>query len=75
MRIRVRCVLPGMCLCGNLPFRLLTLTAYAAAALNAMRGKTETGETSPVAVEDVARVVAALLANPQPHIGKVSYAV
>lgn len=29
------------------------------------------GKTSPVAVEDVARVVAALLANPQPHIGKV----
>ncbi len=29
------------------------------------------GRTSPVAAEDVARVVAALLANPQPHIGKV----
>src|SRR4051795_8647224 len=29
------------------------------------------GKTSPVAVEDVARVIAALLANPQPHIGKV----
>jgi uncharacterized protein YbjT (DUF2867 family) len=29
------------------------------------------GKTSPVAVEDVARVVAALLADPQPHIGKV----
>ncbi len=28
------------------------------------------GKTSPVAVEDVARVVTALLANPQPHIGK-----
>src|SRR3954452_12588600 len=28
------------------------------------------GKTSPVAVEDVARVVIALLANPQPHIGK-----
>ena len=28
------------------------------------------GKTSPVAVEDVARVIAALLANPQPHIGK-----
>jgi uncharacterized protein YbjT (DUF2867 family) len=27
------------------------------------------GKTSPVAAEDVARVVAALLANPQPHIG------
>src|SRR6516165_615813 len=29
------------------------------------------GKTSPVAVADVARVVAALLANPQPHIGKI----
>src|SRR5258706_2272653 len=29
------------------------------------------GKTSPVAVADVARVIAALLANPQPHIGKV----
>ena len=29
------------------------------------------GKTSPAAVDDVALVVAALLANPQPHIGKV----
>jgi uncharacterized protein YbjT (DUF2867 family) len=29
------------------------------------------GKTSPVAAEDVARVIAALLSNPQPHIGKV----
>jgi hypothetical protein len=29
------------------------------------------GKTSPVAVEDVARVIAALLADPQPHIGKI----
>ncbi len=29
------------------------------------------GKTSPVAVEDVARVVAALLANPHPHIGRI----
>ena len=28
------------------------------------------GKTSPVAVEDVARVIGALLADPQPHIGK-----
>ncbi|HKO31201.1 MAG TPA: NAD(P)H-binding protein [Nitrospiraceae bacterium] len=28
------------------------------------------GKTSPVAVEDVARVVAGLLADPRPHIGK-----
>ena len=29
------------------------------------------GKTSPVAVEDVARVMAALLADPQPHIGRI----
>ncbi len=29
------------------------------------------GKTSPVAVEDIARVIATLLANPQPHIGKI----
>jgi len=29
------------------------------------------GKTSPVAAADVARVVAAPLANPQPHIGKI----
>ena len=28
------------------------------------------GKTSPIAVGDVARVIATLLANPQPHIGK-----
>jgi uncharacterized protein YbjT (DUF2867 family) len=31
------------------------------------------GKTSPVAVEDVARVIAALLANPQPHLGKIDH--
>jgi uncharacterized protein YbjT (DUF2867 family) len=29
------------------------------------------GKTSPVAVQDVARVVAVLLADPQPHFGKI----
>jgi uncharacterized protein YbjT (DUF2867 family) len=29
------------------------------------------GKTAPVAAEDVARVVATLLANPEPHIGKI----
>jgi len=29
------------------------------------------GKTSPVAVEDVARVLAALLADPRPHVGRV----
>jgi len=28
-------------------------------------------KTSPVAAEDVARVIATLPANPQPHIGKI----
>ena len=31
------------------------------------------GKTSPVAAEDVARVVAALLVHPQPHIGKTHH--
>ena len=29
------------------------------------------GKTSPIAADDVARVIAALLADPQPHIGKI----
>jgi len=29
------------------------------------------GKTSPVGVEDVARVITTLLANPQPHIGRI----
>ena len=29
------------------------------------------GKTSPIAAEDVARVIAALLANPRPHIGQI----
>src|SRR5436190_16915793 len=29
------------------------------------------GKTSPVAVEDVARVIASILADPRPHIGKI----
>jgi uncharacterized protein YbjT (DUF2867 family) len=31
------------------------------------------GQTSPVAVEDVARVLAARLANPPPHLGKIDH--
>ena len=31
------------------------------------------GKTSPVGVEDVARVVAALLADPRPHLGKIDH--
>ena len=40
-------------------------------AINQIRLPFGEGKTSPVAAEDVARVVAALLANPQPHIGKI----
>src|SRR6185436_19335491 len=29
------------------------------------------GKTSPIAVEDVARVVAALLTDPEPHVGNI----
>jgi uncharacterized protein YbjT (DUF2867 family) len=31
------------------------------------------GKTSPVAVEDVARVIATRLANPPPHLGKIDH--
>jgi uncharacterized protein YbjT (DUF2867 family) len=31
------------------------------------------GKTPPVAVEDVARAIAARLANPQPHLGKIDH--
>jgi len=31
------------------------------------------GKTSPVAVEDVARVLAARLANPPPHLGQIDH--
>ena len=33
------------------------------------------GQTSPVAVEDVARVLAGRVANPQPHIGKIYHLI
>ena len=44
------------------------------------RGTTQTnyhsaGPTSPIAVEDVVRVLAARVANPQPHIGKIYYLI
>jgi len=48
----------------------LTLTPDSVRESNHIRLPFGEGKTSPVAAEDVARVIAALLANPQPHIGK-----
>ncbi|HEX7228218.1 MAG TPA: NAD(P)H-binding protein, partial [Candidatus Binatia bacterium] len=49
----------------------LIFTADSVRQSNQIRLPFGEGKTSPVAVEDVARVLAALLANPQPHIGKI----
>jgi len=49
----------------------LILTADSVRESNQIRLPFGEGKTSPVVVEDVARVIAALLADPQPHIGKV----
>src|SRR4030095_1589336 len=49
----------------------LTIIADSVRESNQIRLPFGEGKTSPVAAEDVARVVAALLANPQPHIGRV----
>jgi len=49
----------------------LNFTSESVRESNQIRLPLGEGKTSPVAAEDVARVVAALLANPQPHIGKV----
>src|SRR3989475_5593034 len=48
----------------------LTLTPDSVRESNQIRLPFGEGKTSPVAVKDVARVIAALLADPQPHIGK-----
>lgn len=50
---------------------LLIFTADSVRQANEIRLPFGQGKTSPVAVEDVARVIAVLLADPQPHIGKV----
>src|SRR4051795_8275587 len=47
----------------------LILTPESVRESNQIRLPFGEGKTSPVAVQDVARVIAALLANPQPHIG------
>ena len=49
----------------------LILTPDSVKKSNQIRLPFGEGKTSPVAVEDVARVVAAILANPQPHIGNI----
>ena len=49
----------------------LILTPDSVRKSNQIRLPFGEGKTSPVAVEDVARVLAAILANPQPHIGKI----
>src|ERR1044071_845674 len=49
----------------------LTFTADSVRQSNQIRLPFGEGKTSPVAVEDVARVIAALLADPRPHVGKV----
>jgi uncharacterized protein YbjT (DUF2867 family) len=49
----------------------LTLTPDLVRQSNQIKLPFGEGKTSPVAAEDVARVVAKLLENPQPHIGKI----
>ena len=49
----------------------LILTAESVRDRNQIRLPFGAGKTSPVAVEDVARAVVALLGDPRPHIGKV----
>jgi len=49
----------------------LLLTSDSVRESNQIRLPLGDGKTSPIAVEDVARVIAVLLANPQPHLGKI----
>src|SRR3984893_11605679 len=49
----------------------LTLTSDSVKQSNRIKLPFGEGKTSPVAAEDVARVVATLLESPQPHIGKI----
>src|ERR1044071_369033 len=49
----------------------LTLTQDSVRDSNQIKLPFGEGKTAPVSAEDVARVVAALLTNPQPHIGKI----
>ena len=49
----------------------LILTPESVREKNQIRLPFGEGKTSPVAVEDVARVITTLLVNPEPHIGKI----
>ena len=49
----------------------LTLTPDSVREFDQIRLPFGEGKTSPVSAEDVARVVTALLASPQPHIGRI----
>ena len=49
----------------------LTLTPDSVRQSNQIRLPFGEGKTSPIAAQDVARVVATLLENPQPHIGRI----
>jgi uncharacterized protein YbjT (DUF2867 family) len=49
----------------------LTLTPESVRESNQIRLPFGEGKTSPVGAQDVARVVATLLENPEPHIGKI----
>src|SRR5258705_12887811 len=49
----------------------LTLTPDSVRESNEIRLPFGEGKTSPVAAEDVSRVVATLLENPEPHLGKI----
>ena len=60
-------VRPTMMLEGS----LLILTSDSVRESNQIRLPFGEGKTSPVAAEDVARVIAVLLANPKPHVGKI----
>ena len=60
-------VRPTMMLEGS----LLIFTPDSVRESNQIRLPFGEGKTSPVAVGDVARSIAAVLANPQPHIGKI----
>src|ERR1043165_3294115 len=56
---------------GFLEGFFLLFTADSVKESNQIRLPFGAGKTSPVAAEDVARVLAALLVDPQPHIGKI----
>ena len=49
----------------------LILSADSVSKSNQIRLPFGNGKTSPIAAEDVARALTALLVNPQPHIGKI----